>query len=190
MIETTLYDQGETGVRWMSFISDLTVPFIICFILLHGLIKGVPVFDTFVDGAKEGIGVSLRILPALVGLMTAIAMFSASGALDVLTHTLEPVTKLLCLPKEVLPLAILRPISGSGSMAIFQKLLTDLGPDSLGGRVASVMMGSAETTFYTIAVYYGATAVKDTRHTVVAGLTADVVGFVVSALVVRLFFYS
>lgn len=177
-------------MHWMSFISDLTVPLIICLILVHGMIKGVPVFDTFIDGAKEGIGVSFKILPALVGLMTAIGMFSASGALDVLTYALAPVFSFLHLPKEVLPLAILRPISGSGSMAIFQKLLNDLGPDSMGGRIASVMMGSAETTFYTIAIYFGATSVKDTRHTVVAGLTADVVGFIVSAVAVRFLFYS
>lgn len=130
----------------MTLVSDLTVPVIISGILLYGLIKGIPVFDTFVEGAKEGIGVSFKILPALVGLMTAIGMFSASGALDVLTNAFSPLMHVLRLPKEVVPLAILRPISGSGSMAIFQKLLSDLGPDSLGGRVASVMMGSAETS--------------------------------------------
>lgn len=173
----------------LSFISDLIVPLIICGILIHGLVKGIPVFDTFIEGAKEGIEVSSSILPALVGLTTAIGMFSASGALDVLTYAMSPLTKFLQLPKEVLPLAILRPISGSGAMAIFQKLLNDLGPDSYGGRVASVLMGSAETTFYSIAIYFGVTSVKNTRHTVLAGLTADIVGFTMSAIMVRLIFY-
>ena len=172
----------------LSVISDLTVPFLLAAILLHGLWKGVPVFDTFCEGAKEGLGVSFRILPSLVALMTAIGMFSASGALDVLTSALDPITNALRLPREVVPLALLRPVSGSGSMALFQKLLADLGPDSLGGRIASVMMGSAETTFYTIAIYFGATSVRDTRHTVLAGLVADVVGFAASAAVVRMLF--
>lgn len=174
----------------LTLISDLSVPVVIVLILIHGLYKGVPVFDTFLEGAKEGIGVTFKILPALIALCTAIGMFSASGALDVLSNAAAPLTDLLHLPKEVVPLAILRPISSSGAMAIFQKLLGDLGPDSFGGRVASVMMGSAETTFYTIAIYYGATKVKDTRHTVAAGLTADLVGFVASAIMVRMFFYS
>lgn len=177
-------------MRLLTFISDLSIPAVLCIILLHGVYKGIPVFDTFVEGAREGIGVSLRLLPTLVGLLTAIGMFSASGALDVLTDALSPLARILRLPKEVIPLAILRPVSASGAMALFQNLLETLGPDSMGGRIASVMMGSAETTFYTIAVYYGATAVKDTRHTAVAGLTADVVGFVASALAVRLIFYG
>lgn len=176
-------------MKLLTFISDLTIPAVLVLILAHGLYKGVPVFDTFIAGAKEGLGVSLRLLPTLVGLMTAIGMFSASGALDILSDALAPLASLLQLPKEVLPLAILRPISGSGATAIFQTLLETLGPDSMGGRIASVMMGSAETTFYTIAVYYSATAVKDTRHTVIAGLTADITGFVASALAVRLIFY-
>lgn len=176
-------------MKLLTLISDLTIPTVLCAILVHGLIKGVPVFDTFIEGAKEGIGVSFRILPTLVGLLTAISMFSASGALDVLTSALSPLAGLLRLPKEVIPLAILQPISGSGSMAIFQNLLEKLGPDSMEGRIASVMMGSAETTFYTIAIYYGATSVKETRHTAVAGLIADLVGLTVSALAVRLIFY-
>lgn len=176
-------------MKLLTLISDLSIPLVLCAILAHGLSKGVPVFDTFIAGAREGLGVSLRLLPTLVGLMTAISMFSASGALDILSEALSPLTNLLQLPKEVIPLALLRPISSSGATALFQSLLETLGPDSLGGRVASVMMGSAETTFYTIAVYYGATAVKDTRHTVIAGLVADIAGFAASALAVKFLFY-
>lgn len=177
-------------MRLMSWISDLTVPVVIGLILLYGLYKGVPVFDTFVEGAKEGLDVTAGILPALIGLTTAIGMFSASGALDVLTGAFSPMMEFLRLPKEVIPLALMRPISNSGSMAIFQKLLGDFGPDSMSGRIASVMMGSAETTFYTIAIYYGATTVRNTRHTAAAGLVADIVGFVASAFTVRLLFYT
>ena len=174
----------------MAALSNYIVPGILCAVLLYGLMKRVDVFGSFVEGARDGISVSLRILPALVALMTAVGMFKASGALDVLTHFLSPVASLLTLPKEVLPLAILRPISGSGAMAILQDLFSTHGPDSLVGRVASVMQGSTETTFYTIAVYYGATKVRDTRHTLPAALAGDVTGFVMSAVLVRLLFFS
>lgn len=177
-------------MQGLTFLSNLTVPLILCAILLHGLYKGVPVFDVFLEGAKEGIGVSFRVLPALIALSTAIGMFSASGALDVLTHALAPVMDFLGMPPEVVPLALLRPVSGSGATVIFKDLLERLGPDSLSGRIASVMMGSSETTFYTMAIYFGATGVRSTRHTLAAGLTADIVGFVMSAVMVRLLFYA
>ena len=115
--------------------------------------------------------------------------FKASGALDVITYSLRPVANLLHLPQEVIPLAILRPISGSGALVIFQDILQQYGPDSFVGRVASVMQGSTETTFYTIAVYYGATRVQKTRHTLPSALTADIVGFFMSALAVRLLLF-
>ena len=113
-------------------------------------------------------------------------MFKASGALDLLTAFLRPLFSLLRLPDAVIPLALLRPISGSGAMVIFQDILQRYGPDSFAGRVASVMQGSTETTFYTIAVYYGATKVIRTRHTLPSALTADIVGFIMSAAAVRI----
>lgn len=173
----------------MSGFSDYIIPAVMCGILAYGLFRRVDVFAAFLDGAKEGLTTSLRIMPALVALMTAVGMFKASGALDLLTWCLSPAAALLRLPREVLPLAILRPISGSGAMAIFQNILQTHGADTLIGRVASVMQGSTETTFYTIAVYYGATKVRQTRHTLPAALTGDLVGFVVSAVAVRLLFY-
>ncbi|MCI8441342.1 MAG: spore maturation protein [Provencibacterium sp.] len=133
-------------MQLLTLISNLVIPVVLCVILAHGLYKGVPVFDTFIAGAKEGLGVSLRLLPTLVGLMTAIGMFSASGALDILSHAFSPLTDFLQLPGELIPLALLRPISASGATALFQNLLETLGPDSMGGRIASVMMGSAETS--------------------------------------------
>lgn len=143
----------------------------------------------FWKAAKEGLTSSVQILPALIALITAVGMFKASGALDVITYSLRPVANLLHLPQEVIPLAILRPISGSGALVIFQDILQQYGPDSFVGRVASVMQGSTETTFYTIAVYYGATRVQKTRHTLPSALTADIVGFFMSALAVRLLLF-
>ncbi|WP_262398117.1 spore maturation protein [Zongyangia hominis] len=143
-------------------------------------------FDVFIEGAKEGFGTAATVLPALIGLMTAIGMFKASGALDMLTAALRPVASLAQVPPEVVPLAIVRPISGSGALAVFQDILKTYGPDSLIGQVASVMQGSTETTFYTIAVYYGVTKVSRTRHTLVSSLTGDLTGFLMSALTVQL----
>ena len=160
------------------------VPLLLCAFALYGISQKVPVFDAFMEGAGENAKVILRVLPSLVGLMTAVGMFKASGALDLLQAGLAPVASLL----QIIPLALLRPISGSGAMVIFQDVLQSFGPDSYIGRVASVLMGSTETTFYTLAVYYGVTHVKKTRHTLPSALSADLAGFVCSALLVRLFF--
>lgn len=169
-------------------LDNMIVPAVMCGILLYGLWKRVDLFGVFLEGAKEGFGTAIDILPALVALMTCVGMFKASGALDILTHALAPVSDLLRLPGEAIPLAILRPISGSGALAIFDDLLHSFGPDSYVGRVASVMMGSSETTFYTIAVYFGALGIDRVRHTLPASLTADLVSFLMSAWMVRLLF--
>ena len=144
------------------------VPLLLCAFALYGISQKVPVFDAFMEGAGENAKVS--------------------GALDLLQVGLAPVASLLQIPREIIPLALLRPISGSGAMVIFQDVLQSFGPDSYIGRVASVLMGSTETTFYTLAVYYGVTHVKKTRHTLPSALSADLAGFVCSALLVRLFF--
>lgn len=170
----------------MAAISDFAVPGILFGILFYALVKGVDVFEAFVKGARGGIAVSIRILPALVALITSVGIFRASGALDLVTYALEPVGKVLRLPREVIPLALLRPVSGSGALVIFKDILAEFGADSFVGRVASVMEGSTETTFYTIAVYFGATSIKKTRHTMPSAVTADLVGFVMSAFAVRL----
>ena len=162
------------------------VPCLLVGFILYGLYRGVPVFDCFVEGAGENMKVILKILPSLVALMTAAGMFKASGGLDLLTAGLAPLAELLGLPKQVLPLALLRPISGSGAMVIFQDILQNFGPDGTIGRVASVLMGSTETTFYTLALYYGAIGIKKTRHTLPSALSADMTGFVCSALLVHL----
>jgi spore maturation protein B len=127
-------------------------------------------------------------MPTLIALMTAIGMFKASGGLELITTTVAPIIHKLGFPAECVALALIRPISGSGGLAVFESILNDYGPDSFAGRVASVMMGSTETTFYTIAVYYSVTKVKKTRHTLLCSLSGDLTGFIFSALLVRLFF--
>ena len=168
--------------------TDYIIPVIIVFIVVYALIKGVPVFDVFISGAKEGFGTAASVLPALIGLMTAIGMFKASGALDMLTAAIRPLAQMVHIPPEVVPLAIVRPISGSGALAVFQDILKSYGPDSLIGQVASVMQGSTETTFYTVAVYYGAVQVRETGRTIPAALAGDLTGLLVSVLAVRLLF--
>ena len=172
----------------MTSISDWAIPVIMFAIVIYGWVKGVDVWEVFLEGARSGIGVAFKILPALVALITAVGILNASGALDLITLAISPLSTLIGLPGEVVPLAILRPISGSGAMVIFNDILTRFGPDSEIGRIASVLEGSTETTFYTIAVYYGATSIKNTRHTLPASLTADFVGFIMSAITVRMLF--
>ena len=169
-------------------LSSYILPIFIGLILIIGLIKKVDVFSEFIEGAKENLKVGVEIMPTLIALMTAIGMFKASGGLELITTTVAPIIHKLGFPAECVALALIRPISGSGGLAVFESILNDYGPDSFAGRVASVMMGSTETTFYTIAVYYSVTKVKKTRHTLLCSLSGDLTGFIFSALLVRLFF--
>jgi spore maturation protein B len=167
--------------------TDFLIPGVIAVIIAVGLIKKVDVFGEFVDGASEALKSGMSVLPALVALMTAIGMFRASGALGAITAFLSPAARALGFPPEVLPLALIRPISGSGAIAVFDSILTEVSPDSFAGRVASVIMGASETTFYTIAVYFGAAKIKKPRNALCASLTADFTAFVVSAVTVTIF---
>ncbi len=173
----------------MDKLGVYAIPAVVFLIVLFGLMRGVPLFDTFVAGAKEGFSSSISILPSLVGLMMAVSMLNASGALDILSSLLAPAARLLGLPPEVMPLALIKPVSGSGATAVLAQIFQNNGTESFAGRVASVMAGSTETTFYAIAVYFGSVGVKKTRHTIPAAVTADLTAFVVSALTVRLFFH-
>jgi len=172
----------------MIAFSNYMIPATLAGILAFGLYKKVDVFSVFLEGAKEGLKTAVNIAPALIALMTCVGMFKVSGALDIVVWVFSPLANLLNLPQEVLPLAILRPISGSGALVIYNDLLSTHGPDSFIGRVASVMEGSSDTTFYTIAVYFGAVKVSKTKYTLSASLAADLVGFVMSAHMVRLIF--
>lgn len=169
--------------------SDFVIPVFIALIMVIGLAKRVDVFSEFTDGARENLKSAFDVLPALIALMTAIGMFKASGGLEIISSAIAPLTEFLGFPKECIPLALIRPVSGSGALAVFESILTEVSPDSFAGRVASVVIGSTETTFYTIAVYYGITKVKKTKHAIASSLTADLTGFILSALTVRLILY-
>ncbi|HHZ06511.1 MAG TPA: spore maturation protein [Clostridiales bacterium] len=172
----------------MNNIGAFVLPIAIGIIVLFGILKRVPVFDVFLQGAREGILSTYRIAPSIVGLVVAVSMLNASGAFQLLGNAISPVADFLGFPTQVLPLMLLRPVSGSGSLAVLNDILTSNGADSFAGRVAAVMMGSTETTFYAIAVYYGAIGIKKIRHTVAAALCADFAGAVMAVLTVRLFF--
>lgn len=166
----------------------MIIPAVAVFFVIFGLCKKVGVFDAFLVGAKEGLTTAYTIAPTLIGLITAVTMLRASGAIDVLTEAITPIAEKLGFPAEIVPVAVLRPISGGGSTALLVGILEEFGPDSFAGRIVSVMAGSTETTFYAIAVYYGAVGVKKARHTLVAGLSADFTAVVFSVLTVRLFY--
>ena len=170
----------------MNNIGSYILCSVVAVICLAGLIKRTPVFDVFLSGAKDGLRSAIKILPSLIGLTTAIAMFMASGVPDMIISAVSPVTSLIGIPSETLPLALLRPISGGGALVVYKSVIDANGPDSVVGLIASTMMGSTETTFYTIAVYFGALKITKTRHTVPAAVAADLTGFIASVLAVHL----
>ena len=164
------------------------IPCLLAGVALYALTRRVDVYAALTQGAGEGLTVVAKILPALVGLLTAVYMLRASGAMDALAAALAPVLGLLGIPPETAALLLVRPVSGSGALAVGSDLIKTYGPDSYLGRVAAVMLGSTETTFYTIAVYFGAAGITKTRYTIPAALTADLAGFMAAAFSVRLFF--
>jgi spore maturation protein B len=167
----------------LAGISLWAIPVLLVGIPLIGLIRKVKVYDVFIDGAKEGFDVAVKIIPFLVAMLVAIGMFRGSGAMDMLTAALRPVMNAIGFPAEVFPLAVLRTLTGSGSLALTTDLIKTHGPDSLLGRMAATMYGSSETTFYVLAVYFGAVAVKRTRHAVPAALIGDVVAAIAAVAI-------
>lgn len=172
----------------MELLFTMVVPLTIAGVALYGLGHGVDVYDALVQGASGGLEVLLRIFPALVGLMTAVAMLRASGALELAAGALAPLLDRVGLPAQLLPLMLVRPISGSAALGVGAELIQNYGPDSQLGRTAAVMLGSTETTFYTIAVYFGAVGITRTRYAVPAALCADLTGFLAAAWAVRVCF--
>lgn len=168
--------------------SAYLVPLLLASVALFGIGKHVNVYDALTRGAQDGLTVLLRIFPSLVGLLTAVYMLRASGLLDSLGNLLAPLLEFAGIPPETVGLLLIRPISGSGALAIGTELMSAWGPDSYIGRTAAVMLGSTETTFYTIAVYFGAAGIRRTRYAIPAALTADIAGFMAAAFAVRLFF--
>ena len=168
--------------------SDYLIPLLLAGAALYALCRRVDVFSALTTGAGEGLSVVLRILPPLVALLTAVYMLRASGALELLTELLTPVLTFLGIPPETVGLLLIRPVSGSGALAVGSDIMQTYGPDSTIGRTAAVMLGSTETTFYTVAVYYGAAGIRRTRHTIPAALAADLAGFLAAAWTVRWMF--
>lgn len=169
----------------MEKIASSALPVIIGIILIYGFIKGVDVFDTFVDGAKNGLTTTGKILPTLIGLIIAVNMLRASGLLDAVCNVLAPLAQSIGAPGELVPLALLRPVSGGGASAYAYTILKEYGPDSIIGKMASVLTSASETTFYAIAVYFGATRYKKLAYTVPAALLGDLTVFFISIIAVK-----
>lgn len=169
----------------INFISNLAMPLIILIIILYGTVEKNKVFDDFVEGAKEGIQIVVSIFPTLIGLFVAIGTLRSSGILDIIVYILTPILNVIHFPSELMPLAMLRPISGSGSIAIATDIMKNYGVDSILGIMASTIMGSTETTLYTIAIYTSCVKIKKTRFVLIASLIADVVGILTSVAVCR-----
>lgn len=167
----------------LNYISNLAMPLIILIIVFYSLIERKKAFDIFLDGAKEGLNIVLNIFPALIGLFVAIGALRSSGILDLIINFITPILDILNFPSEIMPLAILRPISGSSSIAIATDIMKNFGVDSNIGIIAATIMGSTETTLYTIAVYTSSVKIKKNRFVLLAALTADVVGIIVSIAV-------
>ncbi len=172
----------------MEYISAFCVPAIILVIVISGFLGKVRIYDAFMDGAKEGLVTVFKIFPALVGLIVSVGMLRASGTLGIITNFLKPVTECIKMPSEVVPLALMRPLSGSGAVAVLTDIFENYTPDSFIGRCASVMMGSTETTFYTIAVYYGSVGINKVRHTIKSALIADFTGMILAVVFTLMFF--
>ena len=172
----------------MDLFFTMLVPLILAGVALYAMTRRVDVYDALLCGAKDGLGVLLRIVPALVVLLPAVYMLRASGALELAAEVLSPVLSTLGIPPETVGLMLVRPVSGSAALGVGAELISAYGPDSLIGRTAAVMLGSTETTFYTIAVYFGAAGIVKTRYAVPAALCADLAGFMAAAWAVRVFF--
>ena len=174
----------------LNLISVWLLPIIICTILIYGAFKKVPLYETFTKGAKEGLFVSIKILPYLVAIIVAVSMFRASGALDILYNLFKVPLEALKIPSDTLPLMVTRSLSGSATLGIFSEIVNTNGANSYAAKLAAIITGSSETTFYVIAVYFGAVGIKKFRHAVLTGILADLVGIIVAIFVCRIFFYS
>lgn len=173
----------------LETISLWAIPVVVAAVALYAIIKKVPVYSAFTEGAKEGFSVAVMIIPYLVAMLCAIGMLRASGALDAFCDLLSPLTTKIGLPGEVLPMAIMRSFSGGGAEGMMAELLETYGTQSQIGRISSVALGSTETTFYVVAVYFGSVGVSNTRHAIAAGLLGDLASLIASAVVVNLMWF-
>lgn len=169
----------------MDYFIKAIIPILIIFIVIYGVLKGVRVYECFVEGAKDGLRICLRIFPYLLAMLVAVAAFRESGALDYFTAAVAPIVKIIGLPSEIVPLVLIKPLSGSGALGVFTDILKNYGPDTYIGVMASILMGSTETIFYTLTVYYGAVGVKKIRHTLWAALFADMTAIIMAVMLTR-----
>lgn len=169
----------------INYISNAAIPVVISIIILYGLKEKTKVFDNFLDGAKEGIEIVFKMFPTLVGIFLAVGALRSSGIIDLIVNLISPITNLLKIPSQIMPLALLRPISGSASMAVAVDIMQNYGADTLIGIITSTIMGSTETTFYTIAIYTSVVGIKKTRGILFAALAADIAGMAVSTIICR-----
>lgn len=172
----------------MSNISNLIIPFLVLFVILYGIIKKVDIYDVFVSGATESFDLILTMFPCLLGMIFGVNIFLKSGVLDFIFQLLEPFFSFLKVPIEIFPMIIMRPISGSSSLAILNNIYESFGPDGLIGRLASVIQGSTDTTFYILTLYFGSIGIKKIRYALWAGLFADLIGILAAILLVNFFF--
>ena len=172
----------------MEGISAIAIPFLLFTIPLYAYFKKVKVYEVFVEGAKEGFNVAVRIMPFLVAILVSVGIFRASGALDYITVLLAPLTNFIGMPSETIPMAFMMPLSGSGAIGVMTDLLNTHGPDSFIGLLTSSMMGSTETTFYILAVYFGSVGIKNGRHTLPAALAGNIAGILGAVLISNLVF--
>ena len=170
----------------METFQNLALPFAVCFVILYGIINKLPVFEIFLKGAKKALSGTADLLPALTALCLTVSMLSSSGALEIPGKLLSPAARLLGIPEEVLPLCIISPLSGSGSLSVLEEIFRDFSPDSFIGRTASVIAGASETIFYAVAVYFGSVGITKTRHTIPAALAADITTYIAEAFFCRI----
>ena len=174
--------------QWVSLLSLWAIPVMIAFVLLYGWSKRVPVYETFVEGAKGGLTTTIRILPHLIAMMVAVTMFRESGALELLLSAIRPALDAIHFPEEIVPLALLRPMTGTGSLAIAADLIAQYGPDSFLGRLAATMQGSTDTTLYVLTVYFGAVGIRNSAYALKVGLWSDLAGVIFSLIIVSYVF--
>ncbi len=175
-------------IEVMSIISKFAIPFMIVGIILYGMIKKIKVYESFTDGASEGFTTAIRIIPFFIAMLVAIGVFRESGAMELLISALTPITKRFNIPGELVPIMLMRPLSGGGAQGLMTEIVASHGPESLLARTAAVMMGSTETTLYVLAVYFGSISIKNQRNALSVGLIADMAGLIAAVIVTRLYF--
>lgn len=174
--------------KWLTIAGNWFIPMFLLLVFLHGAYKRVPLYDTFIEGAREGLSLAMKLLPYVVGIYVAVGVFRSSGAMEALLAPIKPVLTFLEVPGEVLPLMVVRPLSGPAALGLTSELIEKFGPDSFIGRLASTIDGSCDTTLYILAVYYAAVGIKNPRYSLPVGLIADMSGFTASVIICKIVF--